>query len=316
MEERRVISTILAVISLCLMTAFPSSRASAGVYAVYLYNLSDFTRTVPYDSPRIFIDTERTEAYVLYKNSIKVFNDSGMEIFRFGIEAETDRIVDLAVDKDGDILTLIYTGSEYFLRRCNYRGDPREVIKLSGLPDDFSSFTPNRMVYQAGLLYLADTNSMRVALTDEQGRFLNGYDIVAILSLSEDERTSSGMAGFSVDREGNMLFTIPVFFRAYRVALNGSITGGFGQPGSRPGKFNIVGGIARDSRGNYLITDAIKCSVMVFDSEFRFLMQFGSEAGKPGELFAPRDLSVDAQDRVYVSQGRNKGVSVYRLVYD
>lgn len=304
---------IIAAVVLILFATGAAADAQGSPDAGYLYNLSDFTGPLPYDSPRVVIDADRSEVYVLSGNSITVFNDAGMEIFRFGFRGEADRIVDVAVNKEGAIFLLVQSGGEFFLRRCNCRGVPQETIRFSGVPEDLAFF-PNRMAYHGGLFYIADTNAMIIALTDEEGHFLNGYDVSTILELKEEERANRGMSGFGVDREGTMLFTIPVYFRAYRLALNEAVSS-FGQAGSAPGRFNLVNGITRDSRGNYLVTDVIKSAVMVFDSSFNYLTQFGGPPGKPGELFAPRSVAVDASDRVYVSQSRNKGVSVFRLLY-
>ena len=299
-----------------LVFAFAAMPAAAGVQPVYLYNLADFTGTVAYDSPRVVADRERNEIYVLYRNTVRVFNDAGMEVYRFGI-ADPERIQDVAVNAGGNILTLVSRGTEFRVTQSNYRGEPLETtISAGDVKQLFPSFSPNRMVYHDGLLYLVDMNQMLIVIMDEQGRRVrNQYDVAAILKLEEEERADSGMGGFSVDREGNMVFTIPVFFKAYRLSPDGSIAS-FGQPGSVPGKFNIARGIARDSKGNYLVVDVGKYGVMIFDSAFRFVTQFGSDKGRPGELISPRNVEVDAQDRVYVSQARNKGVSVFRLLYD
>jgi hypothetical protein len=238
-----------------------------------------------------------------------------MEIYRFRIGLDGERLMDLAVDSQGDMIALVYKGNEYRLQRCDYRGEPKQAASaVTGLPDAFIPFLPNKIVHRGGQLYLVDPNAMRIVVTDEQGVFVKGYDIPAILDLGKDERDCE-LGGFSVDGEGHILFTIPVMFRAFRLSPDNTIAA-FGQPGSSPGKFNIVGGIARDSHGNYLVSDAVKCSVMVFDSAFKYITQFGTGKKKDEQLFAPRDISIDASDRVYVSQGRNKGVSVFRLLYD
>ena len=236
-------------------------------------------------------------------------------IYRFGFDTASNHILDLAVDNNGDILALSYTGSMSRIVRCNYRGEPREILEISNVPAAFTPFSPNRLAYRQGQIYLASTDGMKIAVVDAKGRYLKGYDIVQLLELKEQERSNTGIVGFSVDLEGNMLFTIPVLFSAYRVSPDGSVAG-FGQPGSTPGKFNIVSGIREDCRGNYLVTDVLKHNVMVFDKDFKFIMQFGSYGTKPGELIGPHDLYVDAQDRVYVAQGGRRGVSVFRLAYD
>lgn len=274
---------MVAVIAGCFMLLGCNNAHALGTR--YLYHLSDFNGVVLYNSPGVAIDTERSEAYLLYGSSVRVFTESGMEIYRFRIGLDGERLMDLAVNKQGDMLALVYKGNEYRIQRCDYRGEPKQSSPVSGLPDEFKPFLPNKIVHREGRLYLVDSNAMRIVVTDEQGVFIKGYDIPSLLGLGKDERDCE-LGGFSVDREGYMLFTIPVLFRAFRLSPDNTVAA-FGQPGSSPGKFNIAGGIARDSHGNYLVSDVVKCSVMVFDSAFKYVMQFGSGKKRMNNCLLP-----------------------------
>jgi hypothetical protein len=300
-----------------LFVAVPGStgQASTGVSAHYLYSLSNFNGAIPYDRPRVFVDRSRSDLYVLSMNSIGIYNDAGMETARISIDTDAQMLVDFVVDVQGDIVALAYRGSRYEMIRCSYRGTDCASFGLSGLPGDFGPFSPNRLVMRNGKVYLADTSGMRIAVADERGAVQQTYDLIGALQMKEKERRDTGIVGFDVDQAGNMLFTIPVLFSAYRLSPDGKASS-FGQPGSTPGKFNIVGGIAADNRGNILVTDVLKCAVMVFDSSFNFVAQFGSRGQRPGELIGPQDIFIDGGDRVYVTQTRRQGVSVFRLAYD
>ena len=287
----------------------------AQVRGAFLYNLSNFNGPIPFNWSRVFIDRERTEIYVLYQNFVRVFNENGMEIYRFGDDSNLGHVVDIAVDRDGTILMLTYTGSESLIVPCNYRGEPVSKIQIKNLPPEFTGFSPKRLIHREGRFYLADTNSDRIAITDTNGSFQQGYDIISILGLQEKDRADKQMVGFSVDKEGNMLFTIPVLFKAYRLSPDGKIAD-FGRPGGAPGKFGVVAGIISDNRGNYLVVDKLKCTVMVFDKNYNFLTQFGDRGLGPGNLIAPDDLTIDGSDRVYVTQSKKRGVNVYKITYD
>ena len=298
-----------------------SSSAQGAVKGNYLYNLSHFTGTIPYSWPMVRVNDRDGEIYVAYQNFVRVFNETGMEIYSFGDELDLGSIVDLALDRDGNILLLSNRWSEstrridYEITRCNYRGEPISKIEKRNLPSTFSEFIPNRMVYREGDLYLASLASMVVVVTDAEGVFKQGYDILPLLDLDEKEKADAMMVGFSVDKEGNILFTIPPIFKAFKLSPDRKITY-FGKPGSAPGKFNIVAGIGSDSRGNILVVDKLKCAIMVFDKDFRFLTQFSSRGYKPGYLIAPDDIAIDKNGRIYVTQGGKKGVSVFKLNYD
>jgi len=66
------------------------------------------------------------------------------------------------------------------------------------------------------------------------------------------------------------------------VSPDGKVTASFGKAGSAPGLFGVVGGIAKDDRGNYLVWSGFAALVMVFDTEFQFLYEFGYRGDKPG----------------------------------
>jgi len=296
-----------------------SFSAQAAVKGGFLYNLSNFTGTIPYSWSRVVADRERNEIYTLYQNTVRVFNESGMEIYRFGDDLDLGHIVDVAVDKNGDILLLAYKQSEgqpvAEIIHCNYRGEPKSKIDLKDIPSQFSKFLPNRMVFQDGSIYLVSLMGLNIVVADHQGNFKKGYDLFSLLELEEKDRGNVEIWGFSVDREGNILFTVPTLFKACILSPDGKLNW-FGKPGSASGRFNIVTGIVRDSKGNYLVVDKLKCAVMVFDQNFKFISQFSERGYKPGYLIAPDDIAIDNGDRIYVTQGARKGVSVFKLTYN
>jgi len=305
----------LVILLATLFVLIFSIPAMATVRASFLYFLSDFTGTISYNWARVCVDNGRNEIYVLYQNTLRIFNESGMEIHRFGDDLNLGQIIDIAVDPSGDILLLTYEESGAEIIRCNYRGEPKSKIELKNLPPDFIRFSPTRMVYQDESLYLISNSQMKIIVTDSEGNFKRGHDILSLVELDEKDRADTGITGFGVDREGNVLFTINALFKAYILFPDGKMAS-FGTPGSGPGKFNVVSGITKDGRGNYLIVDKLKCAVMVFDKKFKFVTQFGYRGPKPGGLIAPDEIVIDNSDRVYVTQAARKGVSVFKLTYN
>jgi DNA-binding beta-propeller fold protein YncE len=311
---------LLGMTLMVLSAAYPTP-VYAEVKGAFLYNLSNFTGAIPYNTPRLAVDKERNEINVLFQNAVSVFNEQGMEIYRFGDDLPAGKLVDLTVDGDGNVMVLhFYRESEEergttTIIRCNYRGEPTGRITMKEPPAKFGDFSPLRMLYQNGLFYLADTARMKIVVADEAGNFKKGYDLIPLLELEEKERGDVQMGGFSVGTDGNILFTIPVRFSAHTLSPDGKIAS-FGKPGGAPGKFNIVTGIVSDSRGNYLVVDKLKCAVLVFDNNFNYLTQFGYRGWKTGELIAPEDIAIDKRGMVYVTQNGRKGVSVYQLTYN
>jgi len=313
----------LVTLLAALFVMASSASVGAEVKASYLYNLSSFTGAIPYSWVQLVIDKEKNEVYVCdgSDRSVKIFNENGMEIYNFGEDSELGNIniTHLAIDKDGNILLLSYNydvkGTSYSIIRCNFRGEVISKFQPQNLPSDFSGFAPSRIIYRKGRLYLVDKNLMKVAVTDMNGVYMDGCDLAALLGFDERKRMDTGIVGFNVDNEGNIFFTIPVQFKAYKLSPDRKIVS-FGQRGSAPGKFNVVSGIATDDKGYLYILDTLRCVVMVFDKDFKFLKEFGYRGYGPGNLIAPRELTVDNKGRIYVAQSAERGVSVFQVKID
>ena len=289
-----------------------STSALAALKATYVYNLSNFTGTLPYNWVRTYVDKENKEIYVINPSdgTVRVFNESGMEIFRFNDDGSLGSLWDITVVKDGSLLILSYntsgSGPAYSIIRCNYRGDPISKIEMKNLPLEFSNFIPNRLIYKNGLIYLANLGQKKIIVVEENGNFKESYDIDELLKLNENERSNAGIFGFSVDREGNIFFTIPVFFKAYKLSPDRQLTF-FGRKGGQPGRFGVISGIVIYYRGYIYVVDTLKCAVMIFDRDFKFQTEFGYRGFKPGNLVAPRELETDGKGRIYVTQTRKEG---------
>ena len=305
------------IIFLVLLLAFPLTLCAGEIKASYLYTLSDFNGPIPCNWVSFAVDREKQETYVVdsSEKSVRLFNDSGMEIYRFGDDGAFGTITSLAVAGSGDIFILSRTGSGYTVHKCNFRGEPQSKLAVTTIPEDIAAgFLPDTLRVRDGQLYLADRNSMKVAVTDLNGVFVNGYDLAAILGYDAKMRRDSGMAGFDVDRQGELLFTVPVNFSVFVVSPEKKVRS-FGVRGSSAGKFNIVSGIAADDRGNIYVTDTLRCVVMIFDKNFEFIKEFGYRGFDPGNLINPAELAVNS-DKVFVSQTRGRGVGVYRVTGD
>lgn len=317
MSEEMAKRAIITVLFSLLLNGGPApGTATAGVTARYLYNLSNFSGTIPYDSNISFVDWNTNEVFVVAAGSVSIFNESGMEVFTFGEDLQIGVIRDAAVESDGHILLLTYVGDTYRLTRCNFRGEPRSRIEISGLPGEYDGFSPTRILSRTGRLYLADLYRKKIVVTDADGVFQEGYDLAPFVADPEDmSEGGKAVRSFAVDKEGNLFFTVPELFRVFRLSPERHLSS-FGEPGNLPGKFNIVSGIAVDERGFIYVTDTLRCVVAVFDKDFNFETQFSHRGLGPGSLIAPKHLMVDKKGRVYVSQTRRRGISVFQVSFN
>lgn len=310
---KRAMAALLPLVALSGVMCAP---ALAGVETTFLYSLSNFSGRIPFNWANIDVDEERNEIYVADTRlgEIRIFNQKGMEIYRFGDDGSLGTIIDVAVRSDGAILVLSQTMKEQSILICNFKGEPVSTLKLQNFPPDFSNFSTSRVVYKYGQLYLLDKRSLRLAVTDPAGVFKKGYDIGSLINIEERKRAASEISGFSVDHQGNMLFTIAVLFSAFKLNPDGKIRS-FGRPGSAPGRFNITGGIVADANGYIYVADRLKSAIIVFDQNFRFQTEFGYRGRRPQNLIGPRSLELDDSGHLYVSQLSDKGVSVFKITY-
>ena len=289
------------------------ASAVDNVSAPFLYTLSNFSGIVPVSWADIVVDNSRDEVYVLPGNGVKVFNDKGMEVYSFNEAGDIPGVVDLAVDEEGNILAISMSDG---IIRCNYRGEPVAKMELKNLPPDFSGFSPDRVFYRKGSFYFASLVSKKVVVTDRDGLFKEGYDIAELLNLGDLEEKyleDADIGGFNIDHEGTILFTMPVMAKAYVLSPDRKVRS-FGSHGSRPGTFGVPSGIAADVSGRFiLVADKLRCVVMVFNKDFKFVTEFGFRGLGPGNLVGPMQLAVDSKNRLYVTQLRNRGVSVYQI---
>jgi hypothetical protein len=291
--------------------ALCASTLSAQAQATFLYSLANFLGPLRYDWVRVSVDPQRDETYVIYQNLVRIFNPSGMEVFSFGDDLDLGQILDAAADRNGDIILLSYKNSGPLVTRCNFRGVPIGRIEITNLPAG-RVFNANRMILRNGTFYFASDTASTVVITDIAGKCRQFLELTRLLGDEDVEKAGAEMSGFSVDQDGNILFTMPVMFKAYKYSPDGTLKW-FGKPGSSPGRFGIVAGIVTDSRGNVLVADKLRSVVMVFDKDFNFLTEFGYRGTRPENLFTPDGLAIDPRDHLYVSQGRRRGISVFAL---
>jgi sugar lactone lactonase YvrE len=187
-------------------------------------------------------------------------------------------------------------------------------VEITNLPAGLG-FAASRMLVRNGHFYFISLPASRVIVTDTSGAFQKQVELLPLLEVEDRRKSDIETIGFTVDGEGNLFFTVPTLFKVFKVSPDGKVTS-FGRPGSPPGRFGILSGIATDSRGNLLVADKLKCVIMVFDKNFNFLAEFGYRGARPENLIQPDDLAIDRRDRLYVSQGRRRGVSVFALAHD
>jgi len=323
-------SRTLKISLLSLLAALPANPAFAGVTASFRYPLSNFSGPVLSHWAQLAVDPERNEVYALHrrKNDIRIFDEHGMEIFVFGDGFGSAS--DITIGDDGDIFVLSRGYQTATIHLLNYRGEQISEIPLQDVPAAFSKFVADQLVHRNGSLYLVDSDAMKVIVVDEAGRFEKGYDLdreikpfvprddvqreLAIDDWRKRQLEDIELNGFTVDDQGNLFFTVPVLFSAFKLSPRGELAR-FGKSGSAKGKFGVVAGIATDDMGYIYVSDRLRSVVLVFDCDLNFQTEFGYRGDQPSNLIVPDDLAVDRSGNVYVGQAANRGVSVFKVTH-
>jgi hypothetical protein len=310
---RRFLVTLAATLVGAAQVA-AAQAVTSSVRVSFLHSLSNFDGVIPFAGVGLAYDAGNRELYVVGDGVVRVFNDSGMEIYVFGNAEELGTPVSVAPLPSGDLLVLSWLREKLTISRCNFRGEFIGKFELHDAPAEWSDFTPSGIWYANGKVYLASLSAMKVLVADESGRYEWSRNLGPLLGIAPDSPEHAGLSGFSVDAKGNMLFTVQTLFRAFTLSPSGTLRE-FGAKGSAPGKFNVVSGIAADERGNIYVTDLLRCVVLVFNSDFKFLVEFGYRGRTPGRLTAPHAVVV-GNGKAFVGQNAARGVSVFRITSD
>ena len=101
----------------------------------------------------------------------------------------------------------------------------------------------------------------------------------------------------------------------------GKLVKRFGKLGVAKGEFREPCGVAVDKAGNVFVADTFHTMdpngglpwgrIQKFDDDYDFKAEFGKVEAAPAELFGPRAIAVDGQDRVWLSDTGNGRLLVY-----
>jgi hypothetical protein len=313
-------NSILLTVAVALAAATAGAALAAGsLSATYLYALSDFSGPVSYEQPILAADPARSELFVAESDTVRVFGPSGMLVHEFEHDRERlGPLIDLACLPSGDVLILSRAPQRVpgdvrgLLTRATYRGEPRTTTEIQGLPAAFAGFFPEVVRARGERLYLASLSERRVVATDLDGRFIEGWDLLAAFGTPAKQRGDMELAGFDVDRAGNFLVTAPLVGQGYRIGQRGGVTA-FGDPGSGPGSLGIARGIVATDGGLVVVADLLNRRLVVFDADLGFVTELPAGPRAPELFVGPVALAANPGGRVYVGEIGQRPISVFEL---
>ena len=82
-------------------------------------------------------------------------------------------------------------------------------------------------------------------------------------------------------------------------------------------RFGFVTDVAQDSQGNYYVSEYGDYDrIQKFDSNGKFLLEWGGHGTNPGEFLRPQGLFIDESDHLWVADAGNHRIQVFDATGD
>ncbi len=221
---------------------------------------------------------------------------------------------DLAVDADGRLVVLANRDHRTALLELDFDGRFLREIELTGLPDDAAPPNPVSLALSpAGdRIYVVDGANLRLWIVSrESGAVLASADLGRG---AETERQRRDRFLGRVDVYGDrVMVAVPSEGEIWLYDLDGERRGWVGARGTARCELAAPDAAAVDAAGNVVVLDQQKMMMETWvASGNRCTGEYYGIGNAPGYLYFPSDLALDARGLVYVTQGYEGRVQVYR----
>jgi len=262
----------------------------------------------------VVADLHAHEVFVCdpFNHRIAIFDSSGL--FRFeilgGVTFRAPR--DVAVDPDGYLYTVANHKGVSSIVRLDFDGKFMGVLELTGLPDDVQRFDLRSIALSpAGdRLFTMDTRNHRLWIFDRQGALQGDFDFEE--GRSEDEIEDLVIARVDV-YDSTVIAAVPTDSRVYLFDLDGEPQGFVGMRGTTPCHLGFPVAGALDNQGRVIILDKQRALFQIWEPEGnKCLREYFGFGNQPGFFYQPDDLTLDHLGQVFVSQGFEGRVQMYK----
>ncbi len=263
------------------------------------YNLKNISGDPTFAPTKLSLDRKHNEIYVMAGKSIVIFDNQGSQLFWFNVK---NSFHSLQISPNGDI----YIADNFGISVFNYRGTFKKKLDLSTNPNFESLNIQTMHIGQDNRIYIGDGNKGHIIILDLNGKFLHQF---GKKGSREGELRSFHKIATEKDRIYTLdppLFKISVFDKSgkflFRFGRISGLAGGFSQP--------VGMEVYRDM---IYVIDVSRMVAIAFDKDGNFQFEFGGEEN--GQQFLwPADINVDNDGKIYVADGGNKMVQVYKVV--
>lgn len=264
--------------------------------------------------PGVTADPHTGEVFVCDSrlNRVIVFDAEGLFLYEMpGGDAFTAP-QDVAVDPEGLLVVAASHERRPAVVELDFDGLFRREVRLSGLPEGLAEPQVSSLALspRGDRLYLLDAVNLRVWIADRGGRVQSAIELAAGLS----EREVRDVIPGHVDVYGEtVLVALSSSSQIQLYGLDGTPRKVLGHRGTAPCTLAFPTAAALAGDDELVIVDQQRMLVLRWSvSSNRCLGEYIGLGDAPGYLYYPMDLALDRTGQLFVSQGFEGRVQMYR----
>lgn len=263
----------------------------------------------------VVADLHTGEIFVpdLRNRRVTIFDQRGMFLYQISGGQQFTGPRDLAVDPEGYILLAASIDEGAGMAWLDFDGLFLKAVTLSG--EELEDLENPELVSVAlspdgKKIFALDQANYTLWITDRDGKVERS---VLLIPDRETEKPGDTILGH-VDVYGTkVLVAIPSTGLVHIYDLDGESVTVLGRKGTAPCRTGFPMAAALDRNGNVIIIDQQRTIGMIWNLESgKCLQEFSGIGRSPGAMYQPNDLALDRSGNVYVSQGFEGRVQVYK----
>jgi DNA-binding beta-propeller fold protein YncE len=246
------------------------------------------------------------------RDRIAIFDAAGLFLYQIRGGRTFSTPLDVAVDPEGFIVLLAFVGERAALLLLDFDGTFVREISLQGLPEGTLEPQPISIALspEGDRLYVLDQANLGVWIAKRDGTIMGVIDLAA--GLDEKRRRERILSRVDV-YGGTVLVPLPMEGSVLLAGLGGRVAGEVGVKGTGrcQAAFPVAG--ALDASGRVVVLDQQRTLMTIWGVADHACTQEISGIGSlPGFLYQPADLALDGAGRIYVGQGFEGRVQIFR----
>jgi hypothetical protein len=264
--------------------------------------------------PGVTADPHTGEVFVCDSrlNRILVFDSEGLFLYEMPGGDAFSAPQDVAMDPEGRLVVAASRDRHPAVIELDFDGLFVREVRLSGLPEGAAEPNVGSLAIspRGDRLYALDGQNLRVWIANRNGEVQGSIDLAPGLSPKEARDFIPG----HVDVYGEtVLVSVASFSQVRLFDLDGNPGKVLGTRGTAPCKLAFPTAAALAGEDELVIVDQQRMLVLRWSvSSNRCLGEYLGLGDAPGYLYYPMDLALDRSGQLFVSQGYEGRVQMYR----